>query len=151
MACWMTTTSWSLKTAPLSPSFSTFKFKCCATQPQPQPQPQCSSVHNDDLQALLQAHHLSSSHSIPQHSNSTTFFLTSLFFYSQILPSDLHHNLLNQPNRTHLLEVFISSLFRYYYSLFKFNFHSSLGYIGFGPFSRSTLSRKTRKPLSKKF
>lgn len=43
-----------------------------------QPQSQCSLVHNDDLQALL-----------------------------QILPSDLHHNLLNQPNRPQLLEVIL--------------------------------------------
>ncbi|WJX19005.1 hypothetical protein P8452_08744 [Trifolium repens] len=39
---------------------------------------QQSLVHNDDLQALL-----------------------------QILPSDLHHNLLNQPNRPQLLEVIL--------------------------------------------
>jgi hypothetical protein len=39
--------------------------------------------------------------------HSSTFFLTTLFFSSflQILPSDLHHNLLNQPNRPRLLEV----------------------------------------------
>ncbi|KAL5068436.1 hypothetical protein RYX36_019323 [Vicia faba] len=96
MACWMATTPLSLC---LSPTLSPFKFKCYATQPQPQPQ--CSSVHNDDLQALLQAHHHSPTFKL------NYFFLTSLFFYLQILPSDLHHNLLNQPNRTHLLEVIL--------------------------------------------
>lgn len=128
MACLMVAAAWSLKTTPpslcLSPSLSTFKFKCCATHPQPQ----CSSVHNDDLQALLQAQNLSS-HSIPQHSNSTTSFLTSLFFYSQILPSDLHHNLLNQPNRHQLLEVFISSLITHYSSFFMITHCSNSSFI----------------------
>ncbi|XP_073224019.1 uncharacterized protein ycf45 isoform X3 [Cicer arietinum] len=55
-----------------------FTHKFKCCATQPQPQPQCSIVHNDDLQALL-----------------------------QLLPSDLHHNLLNQPNRPQLLEVIL--------------------------------------------
>jgi hypothetical protein len=98
-SCFMVAVApWNLKSPP--PTLSSthkFKFKCYATTQQQ------SLVHNDDLQALLQALHCTSllTSSIPQHS----FLQLSSSSFLQILPSDLHHNLLNQPNRPQLLEV----------------------------------------------
>ncbi|PNX92039.1 F-box protein [Trifolium pratense] len=68
MACLMVAAPWNLKSPPtttLSSSNTTLKFKlkCCATTQQQQP-----LVHNDDLQALLQAGIF--------HYSSTAFFLT---------------------------------------------------------------------------
>lgn len=56
---------------------TTLKFNCSQASP-PLPHSSSSSAQKDDLQPLL-----------------------------QILPSDLHHNLLNQANRPQLLEVIL--------------------------------------------
>jgi hypothetical protein len=99
-SCFMVAVApWNLK-SPTTTLSSThkFKFKCYATTQQQ------SLVHNDDLQALL--HVLYCTSLLTSSIQTLLFLLTTLFFFSlQILPSDLHHNLLNQPNRPQLLEV----------------------------------------------
>lgn len=127
-SCWTwmvaAAAAWKLKATPppsLRSSISTLKFKCCVASQQQQPH--CSSVHNDDLQALLQAR-LTLTSSIPYSPFTASSFLQQLSSFLQILPSDLHHNLLNQPNRPQLLEVAIYihlfSLYIYMYMLHKY-------------------------------